>query len=543
MATEGIMKTTYIPAKKFEATSTVEEIHEFNSESIVSNACGQPWLPQNRKVTKNFKCEYPSVEPNVYRIKDPLPFPDDLRVLIGWTDAFVDRIASKTQECKDIMDERRIEINRLNGVVDNLEAQILSAAAEIIKERGLTAKEKLRANKLESELRDAKYESEARKKIIENMTSAAAEKANVEADLRNKVADLKKNLDEKNKALKAQQKAFKEANKKAADAWEVEHGHHMEDEDALAKTQILLKKEQALTKSLEQQLAKIQNDLTLSEGALKASKNTNKELSSQVASLNQQIFEANQRITNLEQEVSTLQSTLKEAQNNVETASKKIEELTSENQKAKENISTLDKDLKDTTDSKNALQKTLEGTEKERDVAKSKNVKDKATISELQNKLSSDSAAYIALEASLNEVKSDRTNYKKLLETAQEELKREREGQEAEVKGLEAQVARKDREIKELKSRLIPNPQGKHVNILTVEYGSKNYTPETDRKVFDKLYGAIDDEKPFKVDNDLFGDPWYGVQKSCCITYQVAGQGAPRVLVGQEGHELTFNTE
>lgn len=111
MATNGLMKTEVVPlpSKKNGVTTTTEEICYLPAEPKATppsvkdpNVC---YLPAPKfeselkalKMSKEFECEYPSVEPNVYRTRDPLPFPDNLHDLISWTDAFVDRIASMTQ--------------------------------------------------------------------------------------------------------------------------------------------------------------------------------------------------------------------------------------------------------------------------------------------------------------------------------------------------------------------------------------------------------------------------------------------------------------
>lgn len=45
------------------------------------------------KASREYECEYPTVERNVRRVTDALPFPEKLEDVIAWTDAFVDRIA------------------------------------------------------------------------------------------------------------------------------------------------------------------------------------------------------------------------------------------------------------------------------------------------------------------------------------------------------------------------------------------------------------------------------------------------------------------
>ena len=61
-------------------------------------------------MTKEFKCQYPTVDPNVVRVTQPLPFPENLKDVIAWTDAFVDRIASLTlaQEKVSVQPTNRI---------------------------------------------------------------------------------------------------------------------------------------------------------------------------------------------------------------------------------------------------------------------------------------------------------------------------------------------------------------------------------------------------------------------------------------------------
>lgn len=73
---------------------------DFVSESTTIYDCEMP-VPETfefkpTKVTKSFKCEYPSVDANVAHERQLLPFPEDLHELIAWTDAFVDRIAGMT---------------------------------------------------------------------------------------------------------------------------------------------------------------------------------------------------------------------------------------------------------------------------------------------------------------------------------------------------------------------------------------------------------------------------------------------------------------
>lgn len=84
---------------KVQIEPTVEEVHD---EEPIAEAVAEPTAEPappapTTTITKEFDCEYPSVEPTVYRTAEPLPFPNTLRDLISWTDAFVERIAGMTE--------------------------------------------------------------------------------------------------------------------------------------------------------------------------------------------------------------------------------------------------------------------------------------------------------------------------------------------------------------------------------------------------------------------------------------------------------------
>ena len=102
MATNGIVKTEFISAPKKTVITKVEEIHEERTISSNGRARNEDPFPctgpPKKKLFKEFAVEYPSIEPNVMRVRDPLPFPENLHDLIGWTDSFVDRIAIVTQK-------------------------------------------------------------------------------------------------------------------------------------------------------------------------------------------------------------------------------------------------------------------------------------------------------------------------------------------------------------------------------------------------------------------------------------------------------------
>lgn len=104
MATEGILKQQLVEPTGKMVITKVEEVSVTERPILEDNIiCALPPAPKfdgelkPTKLSKKFVCEYPSVEPNVYRTREPLPFPDNLHDLISWTDAFVDRIASMTQ--------------------------------------------------------------------------------------------------------------------------------------------------------------------------------------------------------------------------------------------------------------------------------------------------------------------------------------------------------------------------------------------------------------------------------------------------------------
>jgi hypothetical protein len=98
----------------YEIDVTTTSGHEFKPATIVKNGtppserqpldamiiCKMPVSEKLEfkptKISKIFECEYPSVDANIARERQPLPFPEDLSEVIAWTDAFVDRIASMT---------------------------------------------------------------------------------------------------------------------------------------------------------------------------------------------------------------------------------------------------------------------------------------------------------------------------------------------------------------------------------------------------------------------------------------------------------------
>lgn len=109
MATQSVKMDSIQVSKKVDISTSVTEIDDrvvaqhtadLKNDTIIYKMpvletqfdCVYP-APQKRET---FNCEYPTVDPNVKRVSRPLPFPEKLQDLIGWTDAFVDRIASMT---------------------------------------------------------------------------------------------------------------------------------------------------------------------------------------------------------------------------------------------------------------------------------------------------------------------------------------------------------------------------------------------------------------------------------------------------------------
>lgn len=96
--------------------------------------------------------------------------------------------------------------------------------------------------------------------------------------------------------------------------------------------------------------------------------------------------------------------------------------------------------------------------------------------------------------------------------------------------------------LKAVEKRLVPNEKNRWINILSVEYGGRAYSPEKDAAVFKKLYEAAEKNKNFTADNDFFGeDPWSHHCKSWSITYQLNSEGAPKHLYGREHDKACFN--
>jgi hypothetical protein len=87
-----------LPATTVTEITEYEEISsfEYDHAPIICEFQPAPTIDDLEHPVRKFDCEYPSVDPNVTRVREALPFPKELKEVIAWTDAFVDRIASLT---------------------------------------------------------------------------------------------------------------------------------------------------------------------------------------------------------------------------------------------------------------------------------------------------------------------------------------------------------------------------------------------------------------------------------------------------------------
>lgn len=88
-----------------------------------------------------------------------------------------------------------------------------------------------------------------------------------------------------------------------------------------------------------------------------------------------------------------------------------------------------------------------------------------------------------------------------------------------------------------LKAGSIPKPLGAAVHILAIVYGKTEITAED---VYERMYTAIAQDQAFMVSNDnLGGDNWVDIQKSCAVYYRQA-DGSVRCSAAKEGGQLKF---
>jgi len=79
-----------------------------------------------------------------------------------------------------------------------------------------------------------------------------------------------------------------------------------------------------------------------------------------------------------------------------------------------------------------------------------------------------------------------------------------------------------------------PEPETTKLEIMGVVYGLEDVT----KKVQDKIVG---NQLVLSPHNQVFGDSWYGVQKSLVIVYR-CGQSNPNLVIRKEVYDINLNS-
>ncbi|KAF2748989.1 hypothetical protein M011DRAFT_524953 [Sporormia fimetaria CBS 119925] len=579
MATEFIAQEVIAPEIKTESLTVVREVRDIAiEEPTIVPALEKPWmcyypvsdapkLKPRKNLTKEFFCEHPSVEPNVYRTTDPLPFPGSLKELISWTDAFVDKIASVTQEEA----EAHADTNRRN---EQLKSQLDILQAELAKSRDETKAANDRVDEVEKALRKAETDVETSKKTIAQMLDDDKKQLEEISRLGADVQSWKQQHDDVVQKMNSQKEAFEKADAEAAKRFWGEHEDHMEDHNALEKVRKQLCEETEARMKVEGDLRQTSKTLSEKTIALEASKKTNKDLTERLArsKISNDTLTANNE--KLRGEVRDLKKDLYDVKEDLQKAVGKVEKVNKELDTARGKIASQEQELRYLKEKNAELDGLLQDVLKERDAAKAerdeKVIESEGLRKELAEVKQRVEELKIAIEATKTEWQAKFDDLNKSNEDLQADLEAARERRDDAVRDcdvLRKEVTRLEKknptkvtaamgELEDLRSqvtdlkaqleattkRLVPNPNKRTINILTFEYGSKAYTEEEDPELFEKLYTFAEKDQAFKVNNALVfnKDPMKGHDKSFSITYQVDGSGMPKHLFGEEGQSVRF---
>lgn len=127
----------------------------------------QPKSGKPHKEIRQFECEFPTVDANVSRVREALPFPNNLRDVIAWTDVFVDRIAQMSAA-------KEKEYAQLKKVNDNQLSKLELLAVGLREALEACDAQKDRADKVEGKLRREEANCEGLHQIINDLHSKHA---------------------------------------------------------------------------------------------------------------------------------------------------------------------------------------------------------------------------------------------------------------------------------------------------------------------------------------------------------------------------------
>jgi chromosome segregation ATPase len=428
---------------------------------------------------------------------------------------------------------------------------------------------------VKKELITAQAESKAKSQTIEDMKALAAKEASEEERLRKQLSQANADINALELAKNKLMKEFQKANAEAAKKYEEEAKNHFADHTALEKQGKLLEDEREAKKAAQKELINLKTKLRTANIEIEAKNKTISGLRSDLVGLRTQVEDSKKKNNELQIRLTETTTKLTGSEQSLTDAKKVIATLGVEALAAKEHIHKIDQELKDANATIISVKDQVLTLATERDAATATVAKTQtsletatkeiaglktdlhtvktaaeglsSTLKEVEAKLKIEHDAYVAVAADRDI--ADSKKREAINELLQEESKHQIErltyiksssitpeqmaANEAKTKELEAALAA-------AKARLIPTPDPKNINILSVEYGGRSYPRESN--VVKTLHSYAKTGAEFRVENKIFdeGDPWRGWKKTFSITYQLAEGGVPIHLVGHENDMVKF---
>jgi chromosome segregation ATPase len=446
---------------------------------------------------------------------------------------------------------------------------------------------------VKKELMAAQAESKAKSQTIEDMKALAAKEASEEERLRKQLSQANADLNALELAKNKLMEEFKKADAEAAKKYEKEAKDHFADHTALEKQGKLLDAEREAKKAAQNELVNVKTKLRTANIEIEAKNKTISGLRSELVGLRTQVEDSKKKNNELQVRLTETTTKLTGSEQSLADAKKVIATLGVEALAAKEHIHKIDQELKDANATIISVKDQVQILATERDAAT-------ATVAKTQTSLETATKEITGLKTDLHTVKTAAEGLSSMLKEEEAKLKAAQETFKAELKikhdaymavaadrdiadskkkeaiakQMEAvnellqeeakhqterlayiksssitpeQMAANEAKTKELeaalaaaKARLIPTPDPKNINILSVEYGGRSYP--RDSNVVKTLHSYAKTGAEFRVENKIFdeGDPWRGWKKTFSITYQLAEGGVPIHLVGHENDMVKF---
>jgi DNA repair exonuclease SbcCD ATPase subunit len=530
MATAPIMmETVPFAEKKNGIVTSVHEIPEEIQPAILVKFQPATFVPS--PVFKEFQCEWPTVDANVNRVQEPLPFPSKLKDLIAWTDAFVDRIAVLTgeEEQKTLREKAALQA-KVNSLKTELEKTRKDRQTAIDRR----AEAEREGNEFERKLKAALKENKAHEQTIKNL-----EEKEKNARIENSKL-LKKNSELATK-YEFVRKANIELKKKLADVsedYEEVSALHDFDHEALEKEHKLYDEEHKKRVTAEKELSETRTKLATAETKVDSLKTEVKDLKTKFATATE--FNAK-----LEGDVARLSKGLAASEASLNEAKITIDGLKTVIEVGREHIAKLEQDKKKAEEGLATLQGTVKTLEAEK-----KLIDDKLAVAQVKL---AESEEQLATKV---QVLNRQIEEKREAEKLSAELRAELDEATAELRKAEDKKRKAEDRLSEAEKALTKEKNGQHdaleaanktiakltggkgvkpLNITKVQYGPLNYTD-----ILNKIYKHAENGTTFKADNKFFvADPDRGVFKYWSIDYEVDGK--PFHLEGPEHGDVKID--